>query len=93
MVGVYIVAQCLILFLSVLSLGMLGRAILSWFSMGEPTKLGSFLYVLTEPIILPLRALCDRFGWFRGVPFDMPFLMTTLLLSLVTMLLQAWIGL
>ncbi len=92
MVGVYIVLQTLIWFISLISFGMLMRAVLSWFSTGEPSKLGSFLYVLTEPIIMPIRALCDRFGWFRGMPFDMPFLITMLLLSMVTMFIQAWLG-
>ncbi len=92
MVGMYILIQTLILLISVIDLGMLARAILSWFTMGEQTKLGSFLFVLTEPIILPIRRLCQRFGWFQGSPLDMPFIITSLLLALVVMFMQAWLG-
>ncbi len=88
-VGVYIVLQTAHTLLSVLSVALMVRAVLSWLFMGEQTKLGSFLYVVTEPIILPVRALCDRFGWFQGLPFDMPFLITTLLLLVAQLFLEA----
>ena len=26
----------------------------------------SLLIPITEPLILPVRYLCDRFGWFQG---------------------------
>ncbi len=86
--GVYIVLQTAHIFLTVLSVALMVRAVLSWFFMGEQTKIGSFLYVVTEPIILPVRALCDRFGWFRGLPFDMPFFVTALLLLVAQLLLE-----
>lgn len=87
--GIYVLVRCILLFLEVISVAMLGRAVLSWVSMGEQTKLGAFLYVVTEPIILPIRALCNRFGWFQGLPLDMPFLFTVLLLSMVGFFLRA----
>ena len=74
--------------LDVISLAMLGRAVLSWFPTEEPTKLGAFLYVVTEPFIMPIRNLCGRFGWFQGVPLDMPFLITSLLMMLVSSFLH-----
>ena len=87
--GLYVLMQCLILSIDVLSIAMLARAIVSWFSMGQQTRLGAFLYVVTEPIILPIRALCRRFGWFQGLPLDMPFLITVVLLSMAGIFLQA----
>lgn len=85
----YILVQCLVIFMDILSLAMLVRAVLSWFTMGEQTKIGAFLYVVTEPVILPIRALCNRFGWFRGLPLDMPFLITMVLLSFAGIFLQS----
>ena len=85
----YILVQCLVIFMDILSLAMLVRAVLSWFTMGEQTKIGAFLYVVTEPVILPIRALCNRFGWFRGLPMDMPFLITMVLLSFAGIFLQS----
>ena len=84
----YILVQCLVIFLDVLSLAMLGRAIVSWFVMGGESKIAAFLYVVTEPMILPLRALCYRFGWFQGMPIDMPFLLTMVCISLGGTFLQ-----
>lgn len=88
-VGLYLIIRFIVIFLDVVSLAMLGRAILSWFPSDGPTRIGSFLYVVTEPFIIPIRALCGRFGWFRGVPLDMPFLLTMVSLSFVSMILQA----
>ena len=88
MPGLYVIMQCLILFIDVVSIAMLARAILSWFTMGEQTKLGTFMYVVTEPVIMPIRALCNRFGWFQGVPLDMPFLITMVILSFAGIFLQ-----
>ncbi|MBQ9151904.1 MAG: YggT family protein [Clostridia bacterium] len=88
-VALYVIVQCVLIFIDVLSLAMLVRAILSWFTMGEQTKIGAFLYVVTEPVILPIRALCNRFGWFQGLPLDMPFFITVVLLSFAGFFLQA----
>ena len=87
--GLYLIIRFIVIFLDVVSLAMLGRAILSWFPSDGPTRLGSFLYVVTEPFIIPIRALCGRLGWFRGVPLDMPFLLSMVSLSFVSMILQA----
>ena len=84
----YLIIRFIVIFLDIVSLAMLGRAILSWFPSDGPTRIGSFLYVVTEPFIIPIRALCGRFGWFRGVPLDMPFLLTMVSLSFVSLLLQ-----
>ena len=86
--GLYVLIRCLITFLYVADIAMLGRAVLSWFTMGEQTRIGAFLYVITEPFIMPVRGLCNRFGWFRGLPMDMPFLITSVLMMLLSMLLN-----
>ncbi len=87
--GMYIIVRCVLLFIDVVSIAMLGRAVLSWFTMGEQNRIGAFLYVVTEPIIMPIRNLCNRFGWFQGLPLDMPFLITVVLLSFGGIFLQA----
>ena len=63
------------------------RAILSWFAIDEETPLGAILYCITEPVIMPVRALLDRFGWFEGLPIDMSFLFAYILLSIIGALL------
>ena len=78
-----------IIFLDIVLLAMLVRAILSWFFHGEgESPLLHLLYILTEPLIIPVRALCQRFGWFQGLPVDMSFFITTLILSLINLILS-----
>jgi uncharacterized protein YggT (Ycf19 family) len=88
MAALYVIVQFVLIFIDVLSVAMFVRAILSWFTMGEQTKIGTFMYVVTEPVIMPIRALCNRFGWFQGVPLDMPFLITMVILSFAGIFLQ-----
>ena len=87
--AIYVLVHCLLLFIRVADFAMLARMIVNLLFMGEPTRIGSFLYVVTEPFILPIRSLCNRFGWFQGVPLDMPFLLTMVLLSFVGIFLQS----
>lgn len=89
MAALYVIVQCVLIFIDILSVAMFVRAILSWFTMGEQTRIGAFLYVVTEPVIMPIRALCNRFGLFQGVPLDMPFLITMVMLSFTGIFLQA----
>ena len=45
------------------------------------------LYYFTEPFILPVRKLLERFGLFQGTPLDVSFFITTLLLGMLQVLL------
>ena len=92
-VGLYVVVRCAVLFIDVISIAMFVRAILSWIFVDGQTKIGSFLYVVTEPVIAPIRALCERLGWFQGVPLDMPFFITAVLLMALNLFLETSIGL
>jgi uncharacterized protein YggT (Ycf19 family) len=81
--------QTVLVFLEVLGFAFFLRAILSWFDpMGE-WRLSGFLYALTEPITVPIRALCERMNWFQGIPMDIPFTLTWLLLMLLQVLLSS----
>ncbi len=66
-----------------LSLLMLLRALLSWFIVEDGNPLMSVLYAVTEPFIAPVRALCDRFGWFADSPMDIPFTLTFLIIVIL----------
>lgn len=69
-------------FLAAIELAMFLRAILSWFFV-EDSRLGDFLYAVTEPAILPVRLLFEKLGWFQNMPIDISFFVTFLLLSVV----------
>lgn len=88
----YVVVQFVSLFLDAILLAMLVRAVLSWFPVGEDNGFVRFIYVVTEPVIMPVRSLCTRFGWFTGVPLDIPFFITTLLMVLISNMLQGFFG-
>lgn len=89
--AIYVLVHCLLLFIRVADFAMLARMIVNLLFMGEPTRIGSFLYVVTEPFILPIRSLCNRFGWFRGLPMDMPFFLTAVLLMLLSIILPEFL--
>lgn len=84
----YVLIRFVSIFFDVLLFAMLGRAICSWFMQEGESPLLNFLFIVTEPVILPLRMLCAAFGWFEGVPLDMPFMMTAGILSLASMFLE-----
>ena len=71
------------LLLDVLQFMMFARAIVSWFPNLSETAFGEFLYTVTEWMILPVRAVFDKFGWNGNMIFDMPFMVTFLILSVV----------
>lgn len=87
----YVIARCGQLALAAAELAMFLRAILSWFVRDEENPLMMFLVMVTEPFILPIRALCSRIRAFDGMLLDIPFFITFLLLSLLNSLLPTLI--
>ncbi|MEE1116509.1 MAG: YggT family protein [Clostridia bacterium] len=85
-VVIYVVMQTVIVFLEVLQFAMLIRAIISWLPIGEG-KFADFLYAFTEPVIIPIRMLFDKMGWFQNSPLDISFMVTYLLLSFISVFL------
>ena len=87
----YVLVQFVLLFIDVLSFAMLIRALLSWFT-DESSKLCRFLYVLTEPAIMPIRKLLVKMNWFQDSPIDFSFLFTFFALTVVELLIGALTG-
>ena len=85
----YVIARTVQLLLGFLETAMFLRAILSWIIADEENRLMVFLYAVTEPIILPIRALCSRIMALEESPLDIPFFITMLLLTLLNGLLPA----
>ncbi len=82
---VFIVARII----ELLQFFMLARAIFSWFPQARGSKIGELLYLATEPIIMPFRALFDHIGAFRGFMLDIPFLCAFLALSFMESMLYS----
>lgn len=87
-IAVQLIRNTVATLLGALELAMLARMLISLFDPTGEGKLSSFLYVITEPIILPVRALCAKMGWFEGVPIDVPFIITWFLLIIVQILVE-----
>ena len=83
----YVVIRLAVTLIGVLQLARCVRAILSWIPGADENKLGDFLYAITEPFILPVRAILDRIPLFQGFPLDMSFFFTFILLSILSTLL------
>lgn len=84
----YVVSTTVSFLIAVLQFFMLGRAIISWLPVDDDNPIVTFLYAVTEPVIMPVRAVLDRFGWFEGMPIDMSFFITFILLSVLEMFLS-----
>lgn len=55
--------EILNLFLTLLLVAIIARAILSWFDRGMRNPISKFLYSVTEPIIAPIRQIMPRTGF------------------------------
>lgn len=75
------------LFISILELLILLRALSSWFPMEEDSPVMNFLYFTTEPLLAPIRALLDRSAFFQSLPIDASSMVAMLLLLLISLLL------
>ena len=84
---VYVIVSTVRIIIAVLQFLMLARAILSWRPIEDDNPIVSFLYGVTEPVIMPVRAVLDRLGLFEGMPIDMSFFITFILLSVLEMFL------
>lgn len=86
----YLAARVLVYFvyylLQAVMLAMLGRAILSWFPAGEESRFVRFLDMVTEPFVYPIRRLFYHYNWFQQTPLDVSFLVSYLVLALVSFL-------
>ena len=85
---IYFVKQTVLALLGLLDFAMLLRAIFSWFDQLGESKISMFLYAITEPLILPIRRLCNKMNWFQGTPLDMPFMLTLIVILVLQTLVE-----
>lgn len=84
-----IFARCIRILLSVVSFAMLCRVLLSFFPLEEGNRTEMFLYALTEPFIIPVRALFYKWNIGQDTPIDLPFTVSYILMALMQMFLPA----
>ncbi|MBQ3195746.1 MAG: YggT family protein [Clostridia bacterium] len=73
-------------YVTLMHLALLMRVILGAFTEGTG-PLASFVYVATEPILLPIRRYIDKKGILQGIPLDISVLVAMILLTVVSLLL------
>ena len=78
MTFVYLIENIARGLLLVLEITFFLRALSSFLFLGEDNAFTEWLYAVTEPVILPVRRVCERFGWFENLPMDVPFYISML---------------
>ena len=82
-----LLGNIVITLLYTMQLLMFGRALTSWFSQDEDSKISRFLFAATEPFVYPIRKLLSKFEFFNNVPIDMSFIVALLILMITTTVL------
>ena len=78
------------LLISALELLMIARALLSWLPFfDEDSPLQNFLFTVTEPVILPIRALLERSETIASLPIDLSFFVAYFILILIGIFLPS----
>lgn len=86
--AIYLIRHTAGTLVTIVEIAMFARAILSWFDRTGEGVLTNLFRVITEPVILPIRALCEKMNWFQNIPIDVPFLLTWLVLMVLKTLLE-----
>lgn len=68
---------------------MILRAVISWIPDLKSNVFINFVYAVTEPVITPVRMLMERFNIMQGLPIDLSFMVTYMLLFVIQMLLPS----
>ncbi len=88
---IYVLVNFVLIFIEVITFAMLIRAVLSWFTDGGG-KFTQFLYVLTEPAIMPMRKLLVKMNWLQNSPIDFSFTLTYFALMIIQLILSAFLA-
>ena len=80
----YLFSNTVSLLISFVLLCMFIRAILSFLPIEEGPLTG-IVALITEPVIFPVRKICEKFGLGDGLPIDIPFFITSVILMMISM--------
>ena len=79
-----ILSRFVLLALGTIQIAMFARMIMSLIGYDEEGGIGAFLVFLTEPVILPVRVLLSRIRALDGLPIDLSFMLTYILITYIT---------
>ena len=63
------------------------RAVLSWLPLSEGNLIETIVFLFTEPILMPIRAIFEHFGLFEGIPIDISNIFAFFILSIIEVFL------
>lgn len=84
---IYVITGVVNCFIVALQFLMIARALVSWLPMGEDSPIGRFLYTITEPVVMPVRMVLERFESVKNMPIDISFFVAMMLLIVIQMML------
>ena len=83
----FIFSKCISILLSAVSICMLVRMIISFFPSMQESRVNIFVSIVTEPFIIPVRALLYRLNIGQDSPIDWAFSLTYILIYIVQLFL------
>ncbi|MBP3605500.1 MAG: YggT family protein [Clostridia bacterium] len=88
--GILIVfARCISLLLSAVTFCMLVRMVLSFFPSMQDSRVAAFVTLVTEPFVIPVRALLYKLNIGQDSPIDWAFSLAYILIYSVRLFLPA----
>ena len=85
--AIVLLLNCLDVFLRVVQLAMLVRAVLSWIMPDASGFIIEFIYLITEPLISLVRKAFEKLGFNNNSPIDLSFLVTVILIEVIRMII------
>ncbi|MBE6668904.1 MAG: YggT family protein [Ruminococcaceae bacterium] len=80
---IYLFRSFISIVLSTVMFAMLLRSLISILFFEEENKFTNFIYYVTEPFIIPVRAIMHKFNILQGSPIDFSFMITVVILAIV----------
>ena len=60
----------LLALLNLLEIFLVVRCVLSWLPDLQRSHIGEFIYMMTDPLVMPFQAIFRNFDFFRTIPID-----------------------
>jgi YggT family protein len=83
-----LVANFVIALITLMEFLILARALLTFFPEIAEGKIGEFVFTVTEPVIIPARAILSKIEATKNLPFDLSYIVAILILSFVQFILS-----
>ena len=89
--ALYLLINLVRILLIALQFCLFGRAIMSWVAQDDDSPLTQFLFTVTEPYLIPIRKLLQKFEAFNRMPMDLSMIVGLMIILILQAVLQAFI--